>query len=158
LTQYHITPQLPTPTQTNCLSEVLFAHALSQAKALDAHRRTSGPKGPLHGLPVSLKDNLHVAGADGTIGFVSLAFDPAAEESPLVGILRALGAVVYCKTNVPTAMMMAETLNNLTGRTVSPRDRRLTPGGSSGGEAALISFGGSVLGVGSDIGTLHTPF
>jgi amidase len=76
-----------------------------------------------------------------------------ATNSPLVDMLKELGAVSYCKTNVPTAMMMAETLNNLTGRTVSPRDRRLTPGGSSGGEAALIAFRGSPLGVGSDIGT-----
>jgi amidase len=139
--------------QVNCLSETLFDTGLEEAKALDAHFHRSGPKGPLHGLPISLKDNLFVAGTDSTIGFVSLAFKPVAANSPFVDMLRELGAVVYCKTNVPTAMMMAETVNNLTGRTLNPRDRRLTPGGSSGGEAALIAFRGSPLGVGSDIGT-----
>jgi amidase len=138
--------------QVNCLTETLFGRALEDARALDAHLRASGPKGPLHGLPVSLKDNLFVAGTDSTLGFVSLAFQPTATNSPLVDMLRELGAVVYCKTNVPTAMMMAETVNNLQGLTLHPRDRRLTPGGSSGGEAALIAFGASPLGVGSDIG------
>lgn len=73
-------------------------------------------------------------------------------------MLEAAGAVFYVKTNVPTAMMIAETVNNVFGRTVNPRNRRLTPGGSSGGEGALISLGGSCLGVGTDIGgSLRIP-
>jgi hypothetical protein len=62
------------------------------------------------------------------------------------------GAVLYCKTNVSTAMMITESVNNTFGRTVNPRNRSLTTGGSSGGEAALIAFGGSRIGIGSDIG------
>jgi amidase len=66
--------------------------------------------------------------------------------------------VLYCKTNVPTAMMMGETVNNLHGRTVNPRHRRCTPGGSSGGEAALVLARGAPLGVGTDIGgSLRIP-
>ncbi|EKG12072.1 Amidase [Macrophomina phaseolina MS6] len=73
-------------------------------------------------------------------------------------MLLAAGAVLYVKTNVPTAMMIAESVNNVFGRTKNPRNRALTPGGSSGGESALIAFGGSPLGVGSDIGgSLRIP-
>ena len=68
-------------------------------------------------------------------------------------LLRNAGAVLYVKTNVPTAMMIAETVNNVFGRTMNPLNRALTSGGSSGGESALIAFGGSPLGVGTDIGT-----
>jgi amidase len=107
----------------------------------------------LHGLPISIKDNFYVKGTDSTLGFVSLANQPVTFNSPLVDMLKELGAVIYCKTNVPTGMMVAETVNNLFGRTLNPLNRKLTSGGSSGGESALIAFGGSPLGVGSDIGT-----
>jgi amidase len=77
---------------------------------------------------------------------------PAVYNATLVDILQDAGAVLYVKTNVPTAMMIAETVNNVFGRTLNPRNRKLTSGGSSGGESALIAFGGSPLGVGTDIG------
>jgi hypothetical protein len=80
--------------------------------------------------------------------------DPASYNSTLVEMLKDAGAVLYVKTNVPTAMMIAETVNNVFGRTVNPLNRKLTSGGSSGGESALIAFGGSPLGIGTDIGTL----
>jgi amidase len=84
--------------------------------------------------------------------------EPAAYNATLVELLEKLGAVRYCKTNVPTAMMIAESVNNVFGRTVNPLNRRLTSGGSSGGESALIAFGGSPLGVGTDIGgSLRIP-
>ena len=70
-------------------------------------------------MPVSIKDLFNVKGYDTTLGFVALANSPADKESELVTMLRKLGAVLYCKTNVPTAMMMAETFNNLFGRTVT---------------------------------------
>ena len=60
--------------------------------------------------------------------------------------------MLYVKTNVPTAMMMGETVNNVFGRTLNPRNRRTASGGSSGGESALLALKGSPLGVGSDIG------
>lgn len=141
--------------QTNCLSETLFDDALKTAKFLDDHLNQTGETvGPLHGLPVSLKDNFCIPGKDATVGFCSWVNDPATSTSVLVDILVAAGAVPYVKTNVPTAMMIAETVNNCQGRTVNPLNRNLTSGGSSGGESALIVFGGSPLGVGTDIGRL----
>ncbi|KAF2400842.1 amidase [Trichodelitschia bisporula] len=144
---------------TNCLSETLFDTARSTAAALDEHLRTTGrPKGPLHGLPISLKDNFNIMGVDSTVGFVSWVNQPATYDSTLVQLLRNAGAVFYVKTNVPTAMMIAETVNNVFGRTLNPLNRALTSGGSSGGESALIAFGGSALGVGTDIGgSLRIP-
>jgi Asp-tRNA(Asn)/Glu-tRNA(Gln) amidotransferase A subunit family amidase len=158
--------------QTNCLTVCMFEDAIARAQELDRHLdQTGNPVGPLHGLPVSLKDNFHVKGYDTTVGFVSWANDPAKYDATIVEVLRDAGAVLYCKTNVPTAMyvpqyrydilnnclqaatrMIAESVNNLFGRTVNPRNRLLTSGGSSGGESALIAFGGSCLGVGTDIG------
>lgn len=140
---------------TNCLSETLFTEAMMTAKSLDDHLAQTGkPKGPLHGLPISIKDNFNVVGKDSTVGFVSWVGQPATYNSVLVDLLLNAGAVLYVKTNVPTAMMIAESVNNTFGRTVNPLNRKLTPGGSSGGESALIAFGGSLLGVGTDIGKL----
>lgn len=147
-----------TPNQTNCLSETLFPEALRDAKALDAHLAATGkPLGPLHGLPISLKDNFNIIGKDSTLGFTGWVNDPATYNSVMTDLLHDAGAVLYVKTNVPTAMMIAETVNNVYGRTLNPRNRLLTSGGSSGGESALIAFGGSPLGVGTDIGICIPP-
>ncbi|CAI7572649.1 unnamed protein product [Penicillium glandicola] len=144
---------------TNCLSEIFFEKAITQAQELDIYFQETGKtKGPFHGLPVSLKDNFNLIGYDSTIGFTSLVNKPATYNSTVVDLLIETGAVLYCKTNVPTAMMISESVNNLFGRTVNPQNRNLTTGGSSGGESALIAFGGSRLGVGSDIGgSLRMP-
>ncbi|KAI1393791.1 amidase [Hypoxylon trugodes] len=144
---------------TNCLSETCFERALSTAKQLDEHlARTGKPVGPLHGLPISLKDNFNLKGLDATVGFASHVGDPAPYDAVLADILREAGAVFYVKTNVPTAMMIAETVNWVFGRTVNPLNRKLTSGGSSGGETALLAFKGSPLGVGTDIGgSLRIP-
>ena len=120
--------------------------------------RTGKPVGPLHGLPISLKDNFNLAGLDSTVGFVSHIGDPAAHDATLAQLLADAGAVFYVKTNVPTAMMIAESVNNVFGRTVNPLNRRLTSGGSSGGESALIAFKGSPWGVGTDIGGSVSKF
>lgn len=107
---------------------------------------------------MSLKDNFNLKGLDATVGFASHVGDPAAHDSTLAALLEQAGAVFYVKTNVPTAMMIAESVNNVFGRTVSPRHRQLTSGGSSGGESALILLGGSCLGIGTDIGgSLRIP-
>lgn len=88
---------------TNCLSETLFPEALERAKALDEHlAKTRKPVGPLHGLPISLKDNFNIIGKDSTIGFVSWVDQPATYNTVLVDLLTKAGAVLYVKTNVPT--------------------------------------------------------
>ncbi len=137
----------------NCVTEICFDEALARAQQLDEHFRREGKVvGPLHGLPVSLKDQFNLRGLDSTIGYVGLSNQPADRDSGLVRLLAAAGAVVYVKSNVPTTLMMSETTNNIFGRTLNPHNRALTPGGSSGGEAALLAFGGSLLGVGTDMG------
>jgi amidase len=137
----------------NCLTEIFFPEALDRARDLDAHyARTGSTLGPLHGVPVSLKDTFRIRGYDASIGIASLAESPATENSLLVDILLEQGAVLYCKTNVPQTLMALDSTNHLFGRVLNPRDTRLTAGGSSGGEAALIALRGSLLGVGTDVG------
>ncbi|KAB8229813.1 putative general amidase [Aspergillus alliaceus] len=138
---------------TRCLSEPLFDRALQRAKQLDWHLQSSGkPIGPLHGLPVSIKDSFHVKGVDSTTGIAGLAFQPATENSPLVDLLESLGAVIIGKTNVPQTMGTLDSCNYLFGRTLNPLNRQLTAGGSTGGEGALIAMRGSMVGFGTDIG------
>lgn len=140
---------------TNCLSEVFFEEGLQQARELDEYyERTGQLKGPLHGLPISLKDNINVKGQATTVGIVSFSFSPEKfeEDSVILAMLRDMGAVFYVKTNVPVAMMMPESINHIYGNTTNPLNRNLSAGGSSGGEAALLALKGSPLGIGSDIG------
>ncbi|KAM3428295.1 hypothetical protein MY4824_008906 [Beauveria thailandica] len=137
----------------NCLSETCFERAIATARARDEHfAKTGQPVGPLHGLPISLKDNFKLTGLDSTVGFSSHVGDAAAVDSMLAKVLEEAGAIFYVKTNVPTAMMIAETINNVFGRTLNPLNRQTTSGGSSGGESALLVLKGSPIGVGTDIG------
>ncbi|KAH8681881.1 amidase signature domain-containing protein [Xylariales sp. PMI_506] len=137
----------------NCVTEIYFEQAYERAAALDDYYKREGKTvGPLHGLPISLKDQFNLKGVDSTIGYASWADKPMSEESTLVKLLQNAGAIFYVKTNIPTTLMMGESVNNLFGRTVNPRNRKLTTGGSSGGESALVTFRGSFLGIGTDIG------
>jgi amidase len=135
------------------LTEILFAEARQRAGFLDHYLAEHGkPIGPLHGLPISLKDCFITPPHPSSVGIAAFANEPLASETLLVTILRDLGAVFYVKTNVPTAMMMMETTNNVWGETRNPMHKHLSPGGSSGGESALIAMRASPLGVGTDIG------
>lgn len=145
---------------TSCLTETMFPMALVRAKQLDDHIATTGkPMGPLHGLPISLKETFNVKGVPSSLGFVSfLDRGPVRSNSALVEILQAAGAVLYVKTNVPQTMMTADSHNNVFGRVLNPHRRNLTAGGSSGGEGALLAMRGSVLGIGTDIaGSIRIP-
>ncbi|KAL2815886.1 amidase signature domain-containing protein [Aspergillus granulosus] len=138
---------------TNCITEVIFDDALAQAQELDREfNRTGRLKGPLHGVPVTVKDQFNVKGYDSTIGYVGRSFSPATEDAALVQILKDMGAVILAKSNLPQSIMWAETENPLWGLTVNPRNPALTPGGSTGGEAVLLALHGSMLGFGTDIG------
>lgn len=150
-----------TEIKTNCLHETAFPAALASAASLDAHFTAHGtPLGPLHGLPVSLKDQFHVRDLDTSMGYVGWLGthqgeprDAPVPESVLVTSLRALGAVIYVKTAVPHTLMCGETVNNIIGAVPAPANRAgLSAGGSSGGEGALIALRGSPLGWGTDIG------
>lgn len=111
-----------------------------------------GRWGDLHGLPISLKDCFRIKGYDTSVGVASLCFRRATANAALVDQLLAMGAVLYCKTNVPQTMMALDSHNNVFGRTLNPANTALTVGGSSGGEGALVALRGSVLGVGTDVG------
>lgn len=147
---------------TNCLTEIFYDEALEQAKELDEHYSKTGKlKGRFHGVPISLKDNVNLMGKASTVGFVALCFDPEggySYESSIAQLLRREGAVFYCKTNVPTGMLMAESVNHIYGRTTNPFNRELSSGGSSGGAAAHAALGGSCIEIGSDVGgSLRIP-
>ncbi|KAJ3567617.1 hypothetical protein NP233_g6250 [Leucocoprinus birnbaumii] len=130
----------------NCLTEIFIERALERAAGLDEHfKRTGQVVGPLHGLPVSIKDMLMIKGIDTTNGYIGRINQPAPKNAALVDILESLGAVPYVKTNIPQTLMWGESYNHIFGRTLNPFNRNLTAGGSSGGEGALV-------GLGSDIG------
>ncbi|KAF4959378.1 hypothetical protein FSARC_10754 [Fusarium sarcochroum] len=143
---------------TNCLTETFFDQAESRARQIDELRQTGKLAGPLHGLPISLKDSFQVAGTQATIGLVAYLNDFSQTNSPLVEILLSLGAVPFVKTNVPQTMMTADSHNNIFGRVFNPRNTALGAGGSSGGEGALIAFRGAPIGIGTDIaGSVRIP-
>ncbi|KAF8906245.1 amidase signature domain-containing protein [Gymnopilus junonius] len=144
---------------TNCLTEIFVERTLERAKELDDILASTGKVvGPLHGLPVSLKDQFTLKGLETVMGYVSGIGDYAEEDSVIVQILYECGAVPFVRTNVPQTLMWGETYNHVFGRTLNPYNRSLTPGGSSGGEGALLAMKGSPLGVGTDIGgSLRIP-
>ncbi|KAG7452407.1 general amidase [Guyanagaster necrorhizus] len=138
---------------TNCLTEIFVEKALAKAAECDDYLKQTGKVlGPLHGLPVSLKDQINIKGIESTMGYVSWIGTFAERNAVLVDMLDSLGAVPFVKTNVPQTLMWGETFNNIFGRTCNPHNRSLTSGGSSGGEGALLALRGSPLGIGSDIG------
>jgi len=124
--------------------------ARSQARALEAqpaHRR-----GPLHGLPVTVKSSIATAGYKCEIGSLNHKGDIPREDAVVVARLRAAGALILGTTNCPEFLMAYETANDLHGQTRNPWDLDRTPGGSSGGESAAIAAGMSAAGLGSDSG------
>ncbi|KAJ5151618.1 hypothetical protein N7492_009913 [Penicillium capsulatum] len=138
---------------TNCCTELFFEEALEAARHADAYlAKTGRTLGPLHGLPISMKDLFRIKGQDSTIGWVGLAGKPALEDGPTTEIIRRLGGILYVKTSVPQSMMMSDCYNHLFGQCVNTVNTKFISGGSSGGEASLIASLGSVVGIGSDLG------
>ncbi|RSH92487.1 hypothetical protein EHS25_008903 [Saitozyma podzolica] len=138
---------------TNCLTEVFFDRAIERAKELDEHYAKTGKTvGPLHGLPVSLKDQIEIKGTDFTMSYVGWVGKVAEHDAVIAELLLKQGAVLYVRTNMSQGLWFGEGNNNVFGRTLNPFNRNLTCGGSSGGEGALIGMRGSLLGVGSDVG------
>ncbi|KAB8289995.1 hypothetical protein EYC80_010322 [Monilinia laxa] len=147
---------------TNCLAWTMYPSALSRAAELDAHMAKTGePIGPLHGLPISVKEHIYLLSTPSTSGFVGWADNfctDAEKEGICIQILRETGAIFHVKTTNPQGLMALETESNLYGRTTNPLNTSLSPGGSSGGESALIAMRGSVLGIGTDIGgSIRSP-
>lgn len=131
----------------------MFEEALAQAAELDEYLRVHGkPKGMLHGLPISVKEHIFVQGTTATSGLIAWANQMSPGDALIVQTFREQGAVFHVKTTNPQTLMAIETDSNLFGRTVNPHNPKLTCGGSTGGEGALIAMGGSPLGIGTDIG------
>jgi amidase len=138
---------------TNCLAVVLFTSALERAKELDAYMETHGrPIGALHGLPISVKEHIFLANTPATSGSISWADSPSPGDALICKVFREAGAIFHVKTTNPQTLMALETHSNLFGRTTNPFNVKLTSGGSSGGESALVAMRGSPLGIGTDIG------
>ncbi|BCX05252.1 MAG: amidase [Candidatus Roseilinea sp.] len=135
-----------------------FDLALREANAADARRARGEPMPPLHGVPITIKECLDLVGTPSTFGMPSRRDDAPQANDPYVRRLIECGAIVLGKTNVPQALIYNESSNALYGRTNNPWDVTRTPGGSSGGEGAIIAAGGSPLGLGTDIGgSLRLP-
>ncbi|KAH0601813.1 hypothetical protein MHUMG1_00692 [Metarhizium humberi] len=136
---------------TCCLTEWFMDEAIARAQELDYHLATTGKTvGPLHGVPISIKSHIPISGHWRDMGYLD-TLTKDTKDSQMVGILRNAGAVFYCKTNQPQSLMHLES-TSFYGRTLNPHNIKLSAGGSTGGEAALIALRGSVLGVGTDIG------
>ncbi len=121
----------------------------TQARQLD---QTDEPRGPLHGLPVTIKSSIATAGYRCEIGSLLRQGEIPVEDAVVVARLRAAGALILGTTNCPEFLMAYETANLLHGLTRNPWDLARSPGGSSGGESAAIAAGLSAAGLGSDSG------
>lgn len=138
--------------QLNAVVVPMFDAARAAARAADERRRRGEPLGPLHGVPVTIKECFDIAGTPTTIGLARRRDHRAEHTSPMVKRLLSAGAIVLGKTNVPELLVYYESDNPCYGRTNNPWNLERSPGGSSGGEGAIVASGGSPLGLGSDIG------
>ena len=128
-----------------------FERARQQARAADAARKR-GKRGALLGLPMTLKESINVTGLKTTVGLTEFAGFVSKHDAPATTRVRAAGAIVFGKTNVPPVLADWQSDNPVFGRTVNPWDAGRTPGGSTGGGAAALAAGLTPLEVGSDIG------
>lgn len=143
----------------NCVTELLPDRAIKRARFLDSYLAEHGsPIGPLHGLPISVKEHVGMKGLSLNAGFISWTTYTASEDAHILSLLWRAGAVFYVRTTQPQTLMHLETSSNIYGVTVNPWNRGLTAGGSSGGEGALLGMAGSCMGVGTDIGgSIRSP-
>ena len=129
----------------------LNPHALAEARALDLERKTKGPRGPLHGMPVLLKDNIETAGLPTSAGFYALRDSIPAQDAEQTRRLRAAGCVILGKTNLSEFASRAA-ISTLGGQMHNPHALDRSPNGSSGGSGAGIAAGFAVFALGTDTG------
>jgi amidase len=146
----HLTQVERVNPSVNALVAMRAEAALAEADAGDSGGERTG--GPLDGVPVSIKQNFDVAGMATTRGVPARRELVADRDEPAVARLRAAGAIVIGKANMPDHALRWNTVSSLHGTTRNPRDPRLTAGGSSGGDAAAVAAGMCPLGLGSDYG------
>ncbi|MGI9228616.1 MAG: amidase [Gammaproteobacteria bacterium] len=136
----------------NALTEIATDRALDAAESADKTLREGKPPGILHGVPVTIKGNVDLAGSVTVNGCAALQENVAQENSPVVQNLLDAGAIVIGRTNTPEFCVRWETNNDLYGATKNPWNLSLTPGGSSGGAAASVAVGITPLAHGTDLG------
>ncbi len=129
-----------------------YDEARAEARAADERRACGEPLPPLHGVPITVKESLDVAGTPATYGIPARATTRASADDLYVRRMREAGAIILAKTNVSQLLLYIEADNPLYGRTNNPWNLDRSPGGSSGGQAAIIAAGGSPLGLATDIG------
>ncbi|XP_016321471.1 vitamin D3 hydroxylase-associated protein-like [Sinocyclocheilus anshuiensis] len=136
----------------NCSTEILM-ESVAQLEDIKSQK-----KGLLYGVPISIKDNVAYEGHDTSCGVVSKLDQPALVDSVVVTVLKKQGAIPFIKTNIPQGLLNYDCSNPIYGQTLNPCNLQKSPGGSSGGEGALIGGGGSFLGIGTDIaGSIRIP-
>lgn len=132
--------------------------ALQQARAADRALAKGAKVGPLHGVPITVKESFNTVGQPTTWGFAEMKDNIATTDAVIVQRLRAAGAVIFGKTNVPVSLADFQSYNPVYGTTNNPWDHERVPGGSSGGSAAATAAGLSGMEYGSDIGgSIRTP-
>jgi len=138
---------------TNCVTEIMFPEAEDWINDGNVNL-----EGPLAGIPVSLKDSIIVWGFDASVGYSGKCFKPHAKDGAIVRLLKDAGAVPHVKTALPITLLSFESTNDVWGRCTNPHNKDYSPGGSTGGEGALLAFGGSRIGIGSDVaGSVRAP-
>ena len=142
----------------NAVTFDLSEQALALADEADRAVRRGAALGSLHGVPITIKENIDQAGAPTTNGVVAYRDAIAHEDHPVVANLRKAGAIAIGRTNTPAFSMRLDTVNALRGRTHNPWKRGITPGGSSGGAAASVAAGIVPIAHGNDIaGSVRYP-
>jgi amidase len=136
----------------NAVVQIAAERALAEARQSDAALVRGETRGPLHGVPFTLKDAIETAGVITTGGTAGRRRFVPSEDATVVKRLRGAGGILLGKTNCPEFGWAWESDNLIYGRTNNPFDLSLSPGGSSGGESAIIASGGSPFGLGSDAG------
>jgi amidase len=142
----------------NAIIRVLADEARAAAAAADTRLSSGEDVGPLHGVPLTVKENIDLAGTPTTQGLPALADAVARIDAPVVERMRAAGAIPIARTNLPDVGLRVHTESTLHGLTRNPWDPDRTAGGSSGGEGAALASGMSPLGLGNDLGgSLRNP-
>ncbi len=144
--------------ELNAVCVRLDDQARAAAATADQRQQAGEPLGPLHGVPMTIKEGIDVAGTPSTWGFEDRANHSADADATVVARLKDAGAICIGKTNVPVALADWQSNNPVYGRTRNPWDPERTPGGSSGGSAVSLAAGYASVEVGSDIGgSLRDP-
>ncbi len=148
----HLARIAETNPRLRAVTRTLDDAARADAERIDRARASGAALGPLAGVPITVKENIDVAGSATTHGVPALREAMPRGDAPIVERLRRAGAIPIARTNLPDMSLRFHTNSTLFGATVNPWDARLSPGGSSGGEGVAIATGMSALGLGNDAG------